>query len=370
MTIIHKSKSDINILVELLNDQRERRNAFIELTKIASPKTIPILLQSLRKMTWGEALYVSEYLSRFGSKIIPDLIGLVNANEKPSVFTAAIKALGHTRQDQAFKFIFPLIFKEKRVTSNDITFSETIDAITKSGSGHLEKIMEMLDNSNWLIRIGGVYASARIAVESSHSKTLIKKLEKQLTELALKDRSKKVQIMAKIAIRWIHDEEEPSETFKEIYSSISVSEEPEEDLYPQYQNVIDQIFERLGYKETPQRDENGFWYIDSLSYPIRITLERNFQNNDVYLIILAMLCQLPSENIVPFYRELLELNSFSATGTAKFYISDKLVFLEDAKNIDKINIDDIVTAITSMAEMAGMHFYSLSKEFDVRIQIH
>lgn len=316
-------------------------------------------------MSWQESLSVAEYLANFGKKIIPYLQNLIKTSDKPSVYTSAIKALGYIKSEEGFKFLFSLMMKgEKRILSNPLTFGETIDAIVRCGGKHLKELMQLLNNSNWLIRSGGVYACARISAESSNNKALIVKLKKTLRSLARNDRSEKVQKLAMLSLGWITGEEEIIESYKEAIDIVQ-SEMPEKDLYPKYSEILKQIFNGLGYPQLPERDEYNRWNIENLHYhyPIHLALNEDRNTGEGYLRIYTLICELPEKNILAFYRKLLEWNEFYFTGTAKLFVVMNRLFIMEVRKLDSLNIEETVNAIYMLTERADEFHKYLSEEF-------
>ena len=73
----NENDNEIESLLLDLQHKQTRVSASIELTNIEDPNSIKPLIESIKKMTWDEALSVAGYFGNFGQTIIPHLERLV-----------------------------------------------------------------------------------------------------------------------------------------------------------------------------------------------------------------------------------------------------------------------------------------------------
>jgi len=365
----YQKSKHISNLIQKLGKRDERVDAFIKLCKTRCVEAKKHLIETLNKMSWEEALSVSEYLAYFNKEIILDLRNLTENSERPSVYTSAIKALGFTKSEAGFKFLFPmLINKEKKILSNPLTFGETIDALVRCGKGHLNELIQLLNSSDWLVRSGGVYACGRIAADSEFDQTQISQLKNKIRLIAKKDRSTKVQILARIALSWITGEQEVVDTYEKamrIVEGVIQGLVKVYDLSLKYRKTLEQIFRDLGYSQMPERNEYGNWNIENqpYRYPITLAIEEDTKTGEGYLNIYTRVYELPDKNILAFYRRLLEWNEYFSTTTAKIFVSNYWAYISEVRKLDSLNVEETVNAIQRLVELANEFYDSLANEF-------
>jgi HEAT repeat protein len=352
-------------LLQNLQDKQKRVEAFIELANIADSNSIKPLIESIKKMTWDEALTVAGHLGNYEVRIIPHLERLLKPSEGSRIYTSAIKGLGETKTEKAFKILFPLLKREEKwLLSNDVTFGETIDALVSCGQGHLKEFMELLDSSNWLIRSGGIYACGKLSCSNKQDRKLVKKLENKLNTLLMEDRSAKVRNLAANMINRMNEKKEMKESYRDAMSDL-LTELREEDLYEKYEEKIEQILNFINYLGWPISANQGHWNIKYPPYDgdIIISLAKDDVSGEGFLKIFTRIQTLPSRNILPLYRQLLEWNEIRYTGSAKFFVEKEWVVLGDVKILESVDPPEVVHSIEVVSEMAKKYFELIKDDF-------
>ena len=354
------SKKDTTTLLRKLEDKKTRIDAFGELIEIGGSKTIKPLIEALKKMTWDEALFVASHLGEYGERIIPHLENILSPSEKPSVYTASIKALGTTKSEKAFNIIFPLLQKqEKWLLSNERTFGETIDALIMCGQKHLSEFMGLLDNSDWLIRSGAVYACGKIGGFARRNKKFIAKLTARLHSLMLRDRSEKVKGMAKLAIDHINGRDDIKDSFNENMEYIQQKSE-EGDLHLKYRDKIEEIIDFLNYCDYSVSEREGYWEIISNEQEnVMFTISKSKATGEEYFNMYTCLQELPKKNILPLYRQLLEWNQLDFSGTSKLFVVEDKIYIQDVKRLELIDPPEIIYSIQILLDISRKYSESM-----------
>ena len=73
--------------------------------------------------------------------------------------------------------------------------------------------------------------------------------------------------------------------------------------------------------------------------------------------------ELSKKQILPLYRHLLEWNELNYTGTAKFFVSEDGVYLQDVRRLDLIDPPEVVYSIQTLIEMAKKYSATIRKKF-------
>jgi hypothetical protein len=291
-------------------------------------------------MTWKEALNTAGHLGKFGERIIPHLENIIKSkDESKRTITAVIRALGNTKSSKAFNVIISLLRNnELGILSNDnLALLETVNALAFCGETNLKELMKLMDHTKCDVRTGGMYACGSIILSTEQSSMLVDAFSKKLRRFVVKDRSATVREMAKYITECINGRESIKETYAEALAYLS-ERASEESLYSRYGDIIDDLLAQTPFEILKP---NGNWIViiseEEGFSEVRISLERSSETLQEYLIISARITELPERNILPLYRQLLELNRSLDIGTTKFFVDDNLVCLLDIKPIDVIN---------------------------------
>lgn len=362
---MHKRESkEVDQILEKLQKKETRVEAFYELIEMGRSNTIQPLIESIKKMTWEEALSVSDSLGQYGEKIIPYLENILKPSEKPSVYTAAIKALGNTKNERAFNVVYTLLERKERwILSNELTFGEAINAVTLCGGKHLKEFVHFLDSSDWQMRNGGVYVCGKIGSVEKRDKKYHAKLMGKLHSLAIRDRSEKVKNMAKLAIDNINGKGDIGNSYKEAMFLVQ-EKINREDLYSKYADKIESVIKILGLYDYPtEKMKEGLRIRKEGEKDVFLRFTKSDKTGEDYFIIYINFCELPRKDILPLYRRLLEWNEVGYTGSAKFFVSGDQVFLKDVIRVDSLDPNEVPSSVEVLVHLAKEYLQSANENF-------
>lgn len=141
------------------------------------------------------------------------------------------------------------------------------------------------------------------------------------------------------------------------------------DTLEKAESIIKEMLNNFGAKEEDARIETDNesmigWAISVNNIIIYIYL---FKGDDdfLYVRIVSPVLMLPSENILPFYRTLLEQNLY--LHDIGFAVEENMILIVAQRRIDLTNLEECKFIIAYMAEIGEKTTKSLSEEFKAKI---
>jgi hypothetical protein len=140
------------------------------------------------------------------------------------------------------------------------------------------------------------------------------------------------------------------------------------DLKPYYE-IIGQVISNLGLNPDECYNEEGkYWSLCKGSADVFISLFVLGEGEDAewYVEFSSPVMKLPSDNLLPFYRRLLEENAkWVAT---RFSLRDDTVWLDTTRELSGIDYDECYRSLTRIGEVADQLDDELRTEFGVEAE--
>lgn len=130
-----------------------------------------------------------------------------------------------------------------------------------------------------------------------------------------------------------------------------------------YHDVIIDVLRSRGVDTTQAyKPDAGLWIVPAQPSPIVLHLMRAEESDDIdYLEAVMRLGPLPAQNLLAFYRALLESNM--RLTTASFAIGSEGVFLRHQRPLAGLDEDELNDIISSLISAAEDEFSSLLEQF-------
>ncbi len=128
----------------------------------------------------------------------------------------------------------------------------------------------------------------------------------------------------------------------------------------QYEKMIEELLKSLGLDPDQCRHKpKTLWSARRGS--ALIYFEIFPLNNTYYIEISSPVMMLPSKNLLPFYRRLLELN-YEIIGP-KFFVKNDWVYLAENRELRGLDMEELKRITEAVASFADLHDDTLIEEF-------
>ena len=149
-----------------------------------------------------------------------------------------------------------------------------------------------------------------------------------------------------------------------VPDSLTNGTQPPSDALEIYHDVIIDVLRSRGVDTTQAyKPDAGLWIIPAQPSPVVLRLMRADETDDEidYLEAVMRLGPLPAQNLLAFYRALLESNM--RLTNASFAVGSEGVFLRHQRPLAGLDEDELNDIISSLISAAADEFSSLLEQF-------
>ena len=146
--------------------------------------------------------------------------------------------------------------------------------------------------------------------------------------------------------------------------SVTLSDDLPSNALQLYDEVIIEVLRTRGVDiNTAYKPESGLWIVPAQPSPVVLRILRaEHEDDDIdYIEAVMRLGPLPAQNLLAFYRALLESNMRLAN--AAFSISSEGVFLRQQRPLAGLDEDELNDIISALIHAASAEFGELLEQF-------
>ena len=145
-------------------------------------------------------------------------------------------------------------------------------------------------------------------------------------------------------------------------SALPVRRHVASDALSLYRDVINDVLRERGINaQQAYKADSGLWIVPAQPMPVVLRLTDSTDEDVDYIEVVMRLGPLPAQNLLAFYRALLESNM--RLTNAAFAISSDGVFLRHKRPLAGLDEDELNDIISALIQAAAEEFNDLLEQF-------